>query len=69
MDDLIKLVTKQAGISEAQAKKAVETIMDFIKDKLPGPLASHVQGLLSGGQMPDLGDLSKAPGDILGKKD
>ena len=69
MDDLIKLVTKQAGISEAQAKKAVETIMDFIKDKLPGPLAGHVQGLLSGGEMPDLGDLSKALGDILGKKD
>jgi uncharacterized protein (DUF2267 family) len=68
MDELIKLVTQKAGISEAQAQQAVETVMGFLKDKLPAPIASQVEGLLSGGEMPDLGDLGKTLGGLLGKK-
>jgi uncharacterized protein (DUF2267 family) len=67
MDELIKLVTQKAGISEAQAQQAVETVMGFLKDKLPEPIASQVEGLLSGGEMPDLGDLGKTLGGLLGK--
>jgi uncharacterized protein (DUF2267 family) len=67
MDELIKLVTQKAGISEAQAQQAVETVMGFLKDKLPAPIASQVEGLLSGGEMPDLGDLGKKLGGLLGK--
>ena len=43
MDELIKLVTQKAGISEAQAQQAVETVMGFLKDKLPAPVATLVQ--------------------------
>jgi uncharacterized protein (DUF2267 family) len=68
VDELIKLVTKKAGISEAQAKQAVETVMGFLKDKLPAPVASQVEGLLSGGEMPDVGGLGKQLGGLLGKK-
>jgi hypothetical protein len=32
-----------------QAKGAIETVMGFIGDKLPGPIASQVKGLLGGG--------------------
>jgi uncharacterized protein (DUF2267 family) len=67
MDELIKLVTQKAGISEAQAQQAVETVMGFLKDKLPEPIASQVEGMLSGGEMPDLGDLGKTLGGLLGK--
>lgn len=68
MDELIKLVTKNTGISEKQAKQAVETVMGFLKDKLPAPIASQVEGVLSGGEMPDVGGLGKKLGGILGKK-
>lgn len=68
MDELIKLVSQKAGISEDQAKKAVETVMGFLKDKLPAPVASQVEGMLSGGEMPDVGDLSGQLGGLLGKK-
>jgi nucleoid DNA-binding protein len=67
VDELIKLVTQKAGISEAQAQQAVETVMGFLKDKLPEPIASQVEGMLSGGEMPDLGDLGKTLGGLLGK--
>ena len=68
MDELIKMVTSKAGISEKQAEDAIEAVMKFVKDKLPGPLGSQVEGLLSGGDMPDLGDLGDTLGGLLGKK-
>jgi uncharacterized protein (DUF2267 family) len=63
MDELIKLVTTKAGISEAQAKKAVETVLGFLKDKLPGPLADQIDGLLKG----NVGDVTKGLGGLLKK--
>ena len=66
MDELIKLVSQKAGISETQAQQAVETVMGFLKDKLPAPIASQVEGVLSGGEMPDLGDVGKQLGGLLG---
>jgi len=35
MEDLIKKLTESAGINEAQAAKAIETVVNFIKEKLP----------------------------------
>jgi uncharacterized protein (DUF2267 family) len=67
MDELIKLVSQKAGISNAQAKTAVETVMKFLKDNLPAPLDSQVEALLSGGDTLDLGDVGKTLGGLLGK--
>ncbi len=49
MDELVKLVVKKTGISEDQARRAVDTVLQFIKQRLPAPLASQIDGLLSGG--------------------
>jgi uncharacterized protein (DUF2267 family) len=67
MDELIKQVSQKAGISDTQAKTAVETVMKFLKDNLPAPLDSQVEALLGGGEMPDLGDVGKILGGLLGK--
>ena len=66
MDELIKQVTKKAGISEKQAQQAVETTLEFLKEKLPAPIASQVEGVLGGGKAPDLGDVGKKLGELLG---
>ena len=47
MDELIKLVSSKAGIQEAQAKTAVETVVKFLKDKLPAPIAGRLDAALS----------------------
>jgi nucleoid DNA-binding protein len=60
MDELVKLVSQKTGISEAQARQAVETVIDYLKEKLPQPIAAQVEGLLEGGK----GGL----GGLLGKK-
>jgi uncharacterized protein (DUF2267 family) len=64
MDELIKLVTSKAGISEAQAKDAIETVLGFLKDKLPAPVAGQVEAVLKG----DLGAAAGALGGLFGKK-
>ncbi len=48
MQELIKLVTEKTGISESQAKSAVETVVGFIKDKMPGGLGGQVESFISG---------------------
>ena len=47
MDELVQLVVKRTGMPEAQAKQAVETIVEFIKQKLPPSLAGQVDAALS----------------------
>ena len=54
MEELINLVTQKTGIPEATAKEAVETVIGFLKDRLPDPIAGQVETILGGG---DIGDL------------
>ena len=67
-DELVGMVAQKAGISEDQAKKAVDAVWDFLDDKLPEPLAGQIDGVLSGGDIPDLGGLGDTLGGLLGKK-
>ena len=64
MDELVKLVSSKAGISEAQAKVAVDVVIDFLKDRLPEPLDSQIENLLEGGGLPD--DMLKGLGGLFG---
>jgi len=66
MDELIKLVAKKTGIPEAQAKVAAETVINFLKQKLPAPIAERLDDVLSGGAIND--DLLKGLGNLLGGK-
>ena len=65
MDELIKQITQKTGISADQAHQAVTVVVDYLKKHLPAPVAVQIDGILSGGGMPDL---SKGLGGILGKK-
>lgn len=65
MDELIALVSKKAKIDEKSAKVAVDTVLDFIKDKLPEPYASQLDNIVDGGQADDI---ISGLGGLLGKK-
>ena len=65
MDDLIKQVTERTGISESQARTAVETVMGFLKDRLPAPVAGQLDGLISGAGGA-VGTVADKAGDVLG---
>ncbi len=68
MQEIVKLVSEKTGLPEAQAKLAVETVVSFLKTKLPAPLASQLDSAIAGGGMPDLGSLASGLGGLLGKK-
>ena len=67
MDELIKLVTQKTGISKEQAQAAVETVIKFLKGKLPGPVGSQIESVLSGGGA-STQSITKKLGGLLGKK-
>jgi len=48
VDELVKTVTEKAGINPEQAQKAVNTVMEFIKNKIPG-VGDKLKELLAGG--------------------
>jgi uncharacterized protein (DUF2267 family) len=66
MDELVKLVVEKTGISEEMAKTAVETVLNFIKEKLPPAIADRLDDLLESDSGLDLGDLASGLGSLLG---
>lgn len=54
MDELVDLIVKKTGIPEATAKQIVDVVMDFLKEKLPGPIADSLENLLEGNGAADL---------------
>lgn len=67
MDELIKMVASKTGINPDQAKQAVETVVGFLKDKLPAPIAGQIDALLKG-DVSGLGDVAGQLGGLFGKK-
>jgi hypothetical protein len=68
MDELIKLVAQKTGISPDQARAAVETVVGFLKQKLPAPIAGQLDGVLAGGAASGADDALKGLGGLLGGK-
>ena len=49
MDELIAQVSSKVGIDADKAKTAIETVVNFLKTKLPGPIAAQIESALAGG--------------------
>ena len=72
MDEIVRMVVERTGISEEQARTAVETVLGYVKGKLPEPIAGQVDSYLSGGGGGgggSLGDLAGGLGGLLGGKE
>jgi hypothetical protein len=65
MDELIRLVVQKTGISQDDARKAVEVIVSALKSKLPGPIASHLDSFISGEMSGGLNTLTGEAGEML----
>ena len=64
MNELVELVAKKTGLSDEMAKVAVDTVVDYLKDKMPGSAGAQLDALLEGG---DLSDLLGGLGNLFGK--
>ena len=68
MEELINQVASKSGISEAQARDAVNTVLGFLKDTLPEPIAGQLDNVVAGGGgvAGSLGDIAGEDGDHAG---
>ena len=69
MDELVKMVAEKTGLSNEMAKTAVDTVVGFLKDKLPAPIANQIDSVLGGEVETDLGGIAQTLGGVLGKND
>ncbi len=53
MDELVKVISQKTGLPEAQAKQAAQAAVDFLKSKLPAPIASQIDSVLGGKGLAD----------------
>ena len=67
MEELVKLVAAKTGLSEDVARTAVNTVIGFLKGKLPPAVAGQIDGILGGQQAAghDAGGVLKGVGDAL----
>jgi hypothetical protein len=65
MEELIKLVSQKTGLSPEHSKLAVDTVLSFVKSKLPAPIAGQIDGVLNGGGAAGvMGAISGGLGDM-----
>lgn len=49
MEELVRRVSETAGISEEQARAAVGTVAEFLKEKVPAPYSSYIDNFMGSG--------------------
>ena len=62
MEELVLLVSQKTGLSKEISAEAVKIVVDYIKKKLPAPVATQVDTVLGSGSAAD------ALGGLFGKK-
>ncbi|WP_019142728.1 hypothetical protein [Noviherbaspirillum massiliense] len=71
MNEMIQRLIERTGLPEDKAATAVETVVDFLKEKLPGPVGSQIDSLMSGdaGMAGKLGGMGSSLGGMFGKNE
>ena len=65
MEELLKTVAEKTGLPLDKAQGAIDAVMDFLKDKLPEPVAGQIEKLMEGGG-DALGGITDKIGDVTG---
>lgn len=67
MQELIELLMKKTNLSEDMAKKVVETVLDFLDDRLPSPIGGNIRKLLENEQTLDtIENITDTLGNLFG---
>jgi hypothetical protein len=67
MNELTNLIVKRTGITQENAQKAVLVVFDFLKTKLPAPIASQLEPFLTGGPVNVNAITEQAGGFVMSK--
>jgi len=64
MSELIKIIVQKTGISQENAQKSAQAVVDFLKGKLP-PVAAQLDSFLSGETSGGVNALTEQAGGFL----
>jgi hypothetical protein len=71
MNDLISQIAQRTGIGEDKARQAAETVISFLKTKVPG-IGGQLDNVLQGGAAEKAGGITEklkdSVGGVFGKK-
>jgi uncharacterized protein (DUF2267 family) len=68
MDELINQVAQRTGLAPDKARTAVETVLGFLKTRLPAPIASQLESALSASAAGGMAEAAKGLGSRFGNK-
>jgi hypothetical protein len=66
MNELIEQLKSRVGLDDSKANSAAQTVLEFLKQRLPAPIASQVETALKGGGTME--GMKDALGGVLGKR-
>lgn len=71
MNEIIQRLIEKTGLPEDKAAAAVETVVGFLKEKLPSPVASQIDSLMGmgTGATDQLGGMGARLGSMFGGKE
>ncbi|MGH7091477.1 MAG: hypothetical protein ACREFQ_21505 [Stellaceae bacterium] len=70
MQELVQRIVDSTGISEDSATQAVDTVIGYVKEHEPPPIASQLETYLTGDTAASVAGAAKgAIGGIFGKRD
>ena len=65
MNELIEQLKSRVGLDDGKAHSAAQTVIDFLKQRLPEPTANQLDSALAGG---GAAGLTEKLGGMFGKK-
>ena len=73
MNELISQIAQKTGIGEDKARQAAETVISFLKTKLPGSIGGQLDSVMQGGAVTEkaggmVEKMKEGVSGILGKK-
>ena len=69
MNELVNLVVSKTGIPQATAQKAVEVVINYLKQRLPGPAGTQIDAFLANpGAMQEAEGMASKAESMFGKK-
>ncbi len=66
MEELAKLVSSKTGLGHDQALAAIKVVIDFLKSKLPAPIAGELDAVLKNQSILNAAESALADGKIDG---
>ena len=69
MDELVNRVSEKTGLSEEQSRSAAEAVVNFLKERLPEPIAGQIENAISGEGGGIAGGISGLAGGMFGGKE